>query len=330
MTPPLAISPEAPWLAPLAGYSDLPFRRLCREHGCHVAVTEMVSAKGLIYGSPGTNELLATCDQDTPLVVQLFGAEEEFLIQAVERLQAMGFTYFDLNCGCSVRKVTKTGSGAALLQDIPRLLRVAKAMINATAPHCMGFKIRLGWRHDQPVYLELGQALEQLGAGWITLHPRFATQGFTGTAEWSSLRRLKQHVNLPVIASGDLFSAEDGTLCLEETGVDGLMFARGALGDPAIFERFKLLRSNQVVAPKSYAGVNKLVHRLCALYGEHDMHRIGLLKMRTLVPRFLKGLPGARGLRRDIVFCTSWTDVFEAFEKHQPADHGEGHEIDHC
>ncbi len=329
MTPPLIISPEAPWLAPLAGYSDLPFRLLCREHGCHVAVTEMISAKGLIYGSPGTNELLATCARDTPLVVQLFGAEEEFLAQSVERLRAMGFVYFDLNCGCSVRKVTKTGSGAALLKDMPRLLRMAKAMIAAAGPLCVGFKIRLGWGHDQPIYLELSQALEQLGAGWITLHPRFATQGFTGTAEWFHLRRLKQHVSLPIIASGDLFSARDGICCVEETGVDGLMFARGALGDPTIFERFKLLWTKQPVAAKSYAGMSALVHRLSTLYTEHGMDRIGLLKMRTLVPRFLKGLPGARGLRRDIVFCSSWEDVFTALAAHLPTDHKEIHETDH-
>lgn len=314
MTIPLAISPEAPWLAPLAGFSDLPFRLLCREHGCDIAVTEMISAKGLIYGSPGTNELLATCVQDTPVVVQLFGAEVDFLIKAVGRLRGQGFVYFDLNCGCSVRKVTKTGSGAALLRDMPRLLAVAKAMIDATEPGCMGFKIRLGWGQNEPVYLELGQELEQLGAGWVSLHPRFATQGFTGTADWSCLRRLKERVRLPVVASGDLFSAEDGIRCLEETGVDGLMFARGALGDPTIFERFKALRANRPSPPKTYSAMLALVRRLFDLHADHGMERAGLLKMRTLVPRFLKGLPGARGLRRDIVFCTTIDDVLAAIE----------------
>ncbi len=330
MTKPLVITPEAPWLAPLAGYSDLPFRSLCREYGCHVAVTEMISAKGLIYGSPGTNELLATCAQDTPLVVQLFGAEEEFLTQSVERLRAMGFAYFDLNCGCSVRKVTKTGSGAALLKDMPRLLHLAKAMINATAPGSTGFKIRLGWGHEQRVHLRLGQELEQLGAGWITLHPRTATQGFTGMADWASLRELKEHIGIPVIASGDLFTAEDGVRCVEETGVDGLMFARGALNDPTIFDRYARLRTQRHVAPKTYANMLSLVRRLSSLYADHGLERIGLLKMRTLVPRFLKGLPGARGLRRDIVFCTAWNDVFAILEEHQPVEHEENHEADHC
>lgn len=329
MTPPLAITPETPWLAPLAGYSDLPFRILCREHGCHVAVTEMISAKGLIYGSPGTKELLATCAQDTPLIVQLFGAEEEFLIQSVERLRAMGFVYFDLNCGCAVRKVTKTGSGAALLKDIPRLSRLAKAMINAAAPMSMGFKIRLGWGHDQLVYLKLSQELEQLGAGWVTLHPRTATQGFTGIADWRCLRELKKHIGIPVVASGDLFTAEDGVRCVEETGVDGLMFARGALNDPTIFERYARLRLHQNAALKTYADMLALVRRLCSLYSGHNMERIGLLKMRTLVPRFLKGLPGARGLRRDIVFCASWDQVFAALEEHQPVEHEENREADH-
>lgn len=204
------ITPDKPWLAPLAGFSDLPFRLLCHEHGCHTAVTEMVSAKGLIYHSPGTRELLQTCAQDNPLIVQLFGSEEPFLVQSIERLRAEGFRYFDLNCGCPVRKVAKTGSGAALLKDPAHLLRLAKSMINATEPGCMGFKIRLGWYAGQPVYLQLAEELEKLGAGWITMHPRFGAQGFTGHADWTHLKTLKANVSLPVIASGDLFQAEDG------------------------------------------------------------------------------------------------------------------------
>lgn len=308
------ITADRPWLAPLAGFSDLPFRLLCRDHGCHTAVTEMVSAKGLIYNSPGTNEILQTCAQDTPLIVQLFGSEEPFLVQSIERLRAKGFRHFDLNCGCPVRKVAKTGSGAALLKDPAHLLRLAKSMIAATEPGCMGFKIRLGWNVGQPVYLPLAKSLEDLGAGWITMHPRFGAQGFTGHADWSQLKALKDAINLPVIASGDLFLAEDGLRCVEQTGVDGIMFARGALGDPTIFSRYLSLMRGETPPHKSLAGMTDMVRRLSELYAEHGMDRLGLLKMRTLVPRFLKGLPGARTFRRDIVFCKSWDDVFQILE----------------
>jgi len=304
------ITPDRPWLAPLAGFSDLPFRLLCHEQGCCTGVTEMVSAKGLIYQSPGTNELLQTCEKDSPLVVQLFGSEELFLVQAIARLREMGFRYFDLNCGCPVRKVAKTGSGAALLKDPEHLLRLAKAMISAADPGCMGFKIRLGWSIGQPVYLPLARELEALGAGWLTMHPRFGAQGFTGHADWSHLKTLKENTGLPVIASGDLFQAEDGLHCVEQTGVDSIMFARGALNDPQIFARYLRLRRKEAPEEKSCSGMIALIHRLSQLYAEHGMERQGLLKMRTLVPRFLKSLPGARALRRDIVFCKSWDDVF--------------------
>ncbi len=305
-----SFTPNEPWLAPLAGYSDLPFRLLCREQGCRVTVTEMVSAKGLIYNSPGTQELLQCCAEDEPVIVQLFGSEESFLIQAIGRLRESGFRYFDLNCGCPVRKVIKTGSGAALLKEPQRLLTLAKSMIEATEPGCMGFKIRLGWSVGQPVYLPLVRELENLGAGWVTMHPRFGAQGFTGHADWSHLALLKTSVSLPVIASGDLFHAEDGIRCVEETGVDSLMFARGALNDPSIFGRYMQLLNGRTPETKNYSSMVAMVRRLCDLYTAHDMDRLGLLKMRTLVPRFLKGLSGARTLRRDIVFCRTWEDVF--------------------
>jgi len=310
----ITFSPDAPWLAPLAGYSDLPFRLFCRENGCAVAVTEMVSAKGLIYGSPGTQELLQTCDNDTPLVVQLFGAEDSFLVQSIERLRDAGFRYFDLNCGCPVRKVAKTGSGAALLKEPDHLLSLAKAMVKATEPGCMGFKIRLGWHTGQPIYVPLAKGLEDLGAGWVTLHPRYGAQGFTGHADWGHLTTLKQSVGIPVIASGDLFSAEDGLRCMAQTGVDSLMFARGALNDPLVFDRYRALRQGRSEDAKAYSKMMDLIRRLCALYTDHGMEKLGLLKMRTLVPRFLKGLPGAKALRREIVFCKTWDDVFAALD----------------
>ena len=314
MTQSLPISPDHPWLAPLAGYSDLPFRLLCREQGCRVAVTEMVSAKGLIYDSPGTRELLQTCPEDAPLVVQLFGSEESFLIRAVERLREAGFRHFDLNCGCPVRKVAKTGSGAALLKDPDHLLRLAKAMITATEPGCMGFKIRLGWHVGTPVFIPLAQHLEDMGAGWVTMHPRFGAQGFTGHADWSQLDVLKKNVRIPVIASGDLFLAHDALRCVEETGVDCIMFARGALNDPSIFHRYLGLRNGCALEHKSFQDMLALIHRLCDLYASHDMDKLGLLKMRTLVPRFLKGFPGARTLRREIVFCKTWDEVFSTLQ----------------
>ena len=188
---------EHPWLAPLAGYSDLPFRLLCRQYGAAVCVTEMVSAKGLVYRSPGTGELLQSLPEDQPLVVQLFGAEASFLQRAVEMLRDVGYGWFDLNMGCSVAKVLKQGAGAAMLGDVPNALEVARAMLQAAGPGRVGFKIRLGLDSQRHVWRDLSLRLQDLGAGWITLHPRTARQGFGGEAAHEVLAELKQALDIP-------------------------------------------------------------------------------------------------------------------------------------
>lgn len=269
----------------------------------------MISAKGLIYGSPGTSDLLQTTPKDTPLVVQLFGSESSFLVKALEELQSRGYHFFDLNCGCSVRKVVKTGSGAALLKNPQVLIDIAQEILPMVGPGCMGFKLRLGWSMGENVYLKLAQSLAQCGAGWITLHPRYATQGFSGQADWSHLVSLKQALSIPVIASGDLFSAEDGLRCVQETGVDSLMFARGALNDPHIFYRYQQLQKGKTLCVKTQDEMCRAARRLYELYCQQDMQKVGLLKMRTLVPRFFKGLGSAKAIRRDIGTCTSWDDI---------------------
>ena len=141
---------DKPWLAPLAGYSDLPFRLLCREYGAAVCVTEMVSAKGLVYQSPGTNDLLVSLPEDQPLVVQLFGAEADFLRRAVGLLREAGYGWFDLNMGCSVPKVLRQGAGAAMLGDLQNSLAVAEAMLKEAGPGRVGFKLRLGLDDARP------------------------------------------------------------------------------------------------------------------------------------------------------------------------------------
>ena len=146
------------------------------------------------------------------------------------------------------------------------------------------------------------------------MHPRFGAQGFTGHADWSHLKTLKERVTLPVIASGDLFQAEDAIKCIAQTSVDSIMFARGALNDPSIFTRYLRLRRHEEPPAKSWQQMEDMVRRLSELSPQHGMDRLGLLKMRTLVPRFLKGLPGARALRRDIVFCKSWDEVFAVLQ----------------
>ena len=305
----LPIGPQYPWLAPLAGYSDLPFRLLCREYGAAVCVTEMVSAKGLVYESPGTNELLMTLPEDQPLVVQLFGAEAYFLGRAVELLREVGFGWFDLNMGCSVSKVLRQGAGAAMLGDTENILMVARAMIEAAGRGRVGFKLRLGLDDTRPVLPDLALRLEDAGAGWITLHPRTARQGFGGTAQWEAIASLAPRLSIPLLASGDLFTAADGVACLESTGASGLMYARGAMHNPAIFAEHASLLAGSPVEQADGPRLRAMISRHLQLARAHCPGKAALWKMRSVVPRYVRTLPGARALRQELCHCSDWEEL---------------------
>lgn len=306
MTNLLPFDPHKPWLAPLAGFSDLPFRLLCRELGAAVTVTEMISAKGLVYDSRNTQPILATDIADSPLVVQLFGSDPEFVGRAMDMLLARDFTWFDLNCGCSVPKVIKTGSGSALMKDPDLLLAVAKAMVERAGSHRVGVKMRLGWNPANENYLDVAKALEQAGVGWLTLHPRYAQQGFSGQANWTAVARLRQSVSIPVLASGDLFTAEDAARCLRETDASGVMFARGALRDPAVFLRLRaMLNGSQATVPS----LAWIIRRHVRLIHQHGQPSRELLKMRTIIPRYVRHIDRSKELRQRLVLCSSWEEL---------------------
>jgi tRNA-dihydrouridine synthase B len=211
----------------------------------------MVSARGLVCGlkrrsgdgkEPGF-ELLRTHPADNPLVVQLFGAEPEYLAAAARELVGRGYMYFDLNMGCPAPKVVKSGAGAALLRDPARAALVARALFRAAGEGRAGCKLRLGADAATSVYLELGQRLADEGAAWLTLHPRHGKQGFSGIADVKAVELLAGKVNIPVLASGDLFLADDAVKYLN-VGATGVMFGRGALADPFIFRKYLALAAS--------------------------------------------------------------------------------------
>ena len=300
----LPISPESPWLAPMAGYSDLPFRLLCREYGAACAVTEMVSAKGLIYASPGTKDLLATCPEDSPLVVQLFGAEPDMMARAMSLLQEKGFEHFNLNAGCPVPKVAKTGAGAALM-DNPELLRdIVRAMVRQAGPDRVGVKIRSGVKAGKQDPVGIAQALADEGAAWLALHPRYAGQGYSGQAHWPFIAQVKAKVSIPVLASGDLFTAQDARRCLAETEADGVMFARGALHGPGIFKQY--LNYSQAAAVVTGQDVAGMIRRHMDLIHQYGRPGKALLRMRTILPRYIRNLAGAGLWRQAMASCATW------------------------
>jgi tRNA-dihydrouridine synthase B len=277
----------------------------------------MVSARGLLYGSENTARLLATCPEDSPLLVQLFGSEPEELARAVLRIRERGLRYFDLNAGCSVRKVVRSGAGAALLRDPVRLLEAVRAMADAAGWGMVGVKLRSGWNAGEPVAAGLGPDLERAGAGWLTLHPRFAEEGFSGSACWDHVKMLRSAVSIPVVGSGDLFTAEDAGRFLRVSGADGVMFARGALQWPPVFKRFRRLEQSfppatgNTAVPEAESGgseLSELVRRHVQLCRRYDDSRRSLLKMRSAMTWYLRGFSAARHWRRYVVASDTWSD----------------------
>lgn len=310
------ITQDSPWLAPLAGYSDLPFRLLSKSYGCGVCCSEMVSVKGLAFKSSGTHRLLATCPEDAPMVLQLFGSEAQYFEPVMEKLITQGFRNFDLNSGCPVRKVLKSGSGVKLMDDLDKLVNLASVMVKKAAEHPdggrVGVKFRLGYNKGEDVYIELAKRLEDVGVDWVTLHPRYGKQMFTGQADWSKLALLKQAISIPVVGSGDLFTAEDGHRCIDTTGIDAIMFARGALYDPAIFARFVALRTGQPLPAKDGESLARIVQQHIDLTQQYEGDARSFRKIRSIIPRYAKGLRGIRSLRGSLLECQNWDDLREA------------------
>lgn len=318
----LPFTPDSPWLAPLAGYSDLPFRLLCRKYGAAVCETEMVSAKGLLYKSPGTGELLMNVLADTPLVVQLFGSDPQDLYLALKTLGNVGYRWFDCNMGCSVPKVMRQGAGAALLREPERALDLARAMIRASRetpfPAAVGFKLRAGIDSQNMIIPDLALRLEDLGASWICLHPRFAKQGFSGEADWNMLANLCKRLAIPLIASGDLLSSRDGIRCLEQTGVATVMYARGALRNPAIFSEHLQLLKGECVRTPGHGDLEKIIRAHLELVARHTSCDEALYRMRYIVPRYVKRAPNARIIRQRLCECQSWKDFEEIMTEFFP------------
>lgn len=324
----LPFAPEKPWLAPLAGYSDLPFRLLCRELGAQACETEMISAKGLIYRSPGTDSLLCSSPADQPLVVQLFGCDPEIIAEAVLILRRLGYNRFDFNMGCPVRKVLRQKSGAALLEDIGLALKIARALLAAVHAKgedlpeqagMAGFKFRLDSSKTTAFVRDFGRRLEDLGADWLCLHPRAASDGYGGAARWEAIAALVETVNLPVIASGDLFTAQAAAQCLKQTGATSVMYARGSLKNPYIFVQHGFALAGERQPELDSEGLTRLIERHIAIARDYCGDRRAFGKVRSIIPRYVRHLPGVGELRQKLSVCQDWETLAEALERFMEA-----------
>ena len=236
-------------LAPMAGVTDLAFRRICREHGAALTVTEMVSTKALCYQDRKTPRLLELAPDEHPAAAQIFGHEPEVMAEAAPMaLEYSGADILDINMGCPVGKVIRSGDGSALMRDPELAGRVIEAVVKAVNVP-VTVKFRKGWDEKSVNCVEFARMAEQSGAAAIAVHGRTRAQQYSGTADWDAIRDVKQAVGIPVIANGDVAEPEDAVRILAHTGADGVMIGRGALGDPWIFERANALMETGVCPP---------------------------------------------------------------------------------
>jgi nifR3 family TIM-barrel protein len=222
-------------LAPLAGISNLPFRLIARSLGCALAYTEMISANGLVRKTDRTFEYLKTCADDHPLGTQVFGADPEIMAEASSIIANSGADLIDINMGCPVKKVIKTGSGAILMKDPDLVARIVTSVKKAVSIP-VTVKIRSGWRGGSINAVEIARIAEDAGADAITIHARTADQGYSGKADWKVIAEVKKAVNIPVIGNGDIWRPQDAVKMLRETSCDAVMVGRGSLGNPWIFK----------------------------------------------------------------------------------------------
>jgi nifR3 family TIM-barrel protein len=315
-------------LAPMAGYSDAPFRLLCAEFGADFATTEMVSADGLVRGGARTRRLLERLDGEAPLGVQLFGSNPESIAAAARVAEEAGAAFVDLNFGCPVKKVVRKNGGAALMRDLELMSRICSAVVmSVNLP--VTAKIRSGWNSTEENYIEAGEVLEKAGISAVTLHPRYRSQGFGGSADWRHIRNLDEHLSIPVIANGDVRTVNDYEAITAATGSRVVMVGRGALGRPWIFEDIKNLiecRERGDNKPsdtfdKAETGESGSMNRIAVLERHVTMEigwkgeKRGILEMRKHYRWYLRGLPGVREYRRRLSEAAALDDVLEIIKK---------------
>ncbi len=283
-------------MAPMSGITNLPFRRIVKRMGAGLVTTEMISAMGLVLGKKKTQDYLLSTPDERPLAVQLFGSGPEVLAEAAEIAVEAGADLIDLNMGCPARKVVKTGAGGALLRE-PRKI---KEIVTLVRKHCsvpLTIKIRSGWSPTLNTGEEAALVAADSGVDAVTVHPRFVSQGFSGHADWQVIARIKEQLKIPVIGNGDVFRPALAGKLKDQTGCDGVMIGRAAVGNPWIFRQILALEKGVVALPPSLderrAIIREHFHLLTLLMGESRAAK----KMRGLLLSYTKGLPNSRSFR---------------------------------
>jgi tRNA-dihydrouridine synthase B len=301
-------------LAPMAGVTDLPFRRICKELGAGLVFSEMVSVEALIREHNRTRGMLRTDIVERPVVFQIFGSKPASMAEAAHIVSHGEVDFIDINMGCPVPKILKSGAGAALLRDLGLAKEIMAAVVGASSVPVL-VKIRIGWDANNLVAADFAQAAEAAGVAAVTVHARTKAQGFSGQADWGMIKMVKKSVGIPIIGNGDVRTPSDAKRMLDETGCDGVMIARAIQGYPWIFrEAAQYLKTGLVPAPPTLEERKTVMLRhlndMIRLLGEYA----GVREMRKHLCWYTKGLSGGAEFRTTINQLTTANEVSREIE----------------
>jgi len=298
-------------LAPMAGFSDVPFRCICRELGSAISYTACVQDEAVFRGGRRTTKQVDFLPEERPVAIQMLSKDEERLVQVCLRLMALEPDIIDINLGCPARRVAGHGRGAALLRDPSAIGRMASRLVQAL-PVPVTAKIRLGWDEQSKNYVEVARILEDSGVSAIAVHGRTKAQGYTGKANWAAIAEVKDAVKVPVLGNGDVRTIDDIEAIKTMTGCDGVLIGRAAIGNPWIFARRSI---SDVGWDERLAMIRRHLLAMVAYYDEH----VGLILFRKHVVKYVQGVAGAAALRPRLVSSETPEALLDALEGWSPS-----------
>lgn len=289
-------------LAPMAGITDIAFRTICKEFGTALVTTEMISAKGLYYGDKKTEELMKINQKNRPVSMQIFGNDINVMVDVVEKIlnKNDNFDIIDINMGCPAPKIVKNGDGSALMKDPKKASKIVKC-IKKVSNKPITVKFRSGWDENSINAVEFAKIIEQSGADMIAVHGRYREQFYSGKADYNIIKNVKKSVKIPVVGNGDIFSKEDAVKMFQETECDGIMLARGVLGNPWLIKNILNVDDfeKETFIPSPVERI-EMLKKHAKLLGSYFHERITVLEMRKHAGWYIKGLKNSSEVRNDI------------------------------